>query len=219
MKLPGHPARKVRLPRLRPSLSRVLLVSLGLLFPALLTAVAAGRPLKVFILAGQSNMQGHARISTFDSLADDPRTAPLLGRMRTPDGKPRVCERVWISSVGCLGDAYSDLNESKGRLTAGFGAPTDKIGPEFTFGLAMESRLQEPILIIKTAWGGRSLNTEFRPPSAGPYELNEFQRKLYYGPPAHGVPKDMNQWLAEKKKETGLSRGAQLNKWKGGRNE
>lgn len=26
------------------------------------------KPLKVFILAGQSNMQGHASISTFDSL-------------------------------------------------------------------------------------------------------------------------------------------------------
>jgi len=45
------------------------------------------------------------------------------------------------------------------------------IGPEFTFGIYMEKKLQEPILIIKTAWGGRSLNTEFRPPSAGQYKL------------------------------------------------
>ena len=59
------------------------------------------KPLKVFILAGQSNMQGHANISTFDSMADDPKTAPLLKEMRGPDGKPRVCEKVWISSVGC----------------------------------------------------------------------------------------------------------------------
>ena len=39
---------------------------------------AAAKPLKVFVLAGQSNMQGHASVSTFDSMADDPRTAPLL---------------------------------------------------------------------------------------------------------------------------------------------
>src|SRR6476620_10075632 len=71
------------------------------------------KPLKVYILAGQSNMQGHARVSTFDSMADDPKTAPLLKEMRGADGKPRVCERVWVSSVGCLGDAYSDLNEKK----------------------------------------------------------------------------------------------------------
>ena len=53
------------------------------------------------------------------------------------------------------------------QLTAGFGAPDDKIGPEFTFGIYMEKLLGEPILIIKTSWGGRSLHTDFRPPSAG----------------------------------------------------
>ncbi len=137
-------------------------------------ATAADKPLKVFILAGQSNMQGHASISTFDSLADDSKTAPLLKEMRGPDGKPRVCEMVWISSIGCLGDAYTDLTEKTGKLTAGFGAPSDKIGPEFTFGLTMEKKLGEPLLIIKTAWGGRSLHTDFRPPSAGEETPSDF---------------------------------------------
>jgi hypothetical protein len=132
------------------------------------------KPLKVFILAGQSNMQGHAKISTFDSLADDPKTAPLLKEMRSPDGKPKVCEKVWVSSIGCLGDAYSDLREQTGQLTAGFGAPGGKIGPEFTFGLTMEKRLGGPVLIIKTSWGGRSLHTDFRSPSAGPEKINDF---------------------------------------------
>jgi Carbohydrate esterase, sialic acid-specific acetylesterase len=132
------------------------------------------KPLKVFILAGQSNMQGHAHVSTFASMADDPTTALLLKEMRGPDGKPRVCERVWISSVGCLGDAYSDLRERTGKLTVGFGPGKEKIGPEFTFGLTLEKRLDEPILIIKTAWGGRSLHTGFRPPSAGPEQINDF---------------------------------------------
>lgn len=127
------------------------------------------KPLKVFILAGQSNMQGHARVETFDYIGDDPATAPLLKEMRGADGKPRMLKNVWISSIGCLGDAYSDLTEKTGRLTAGFGAPENKIGPEFTFGITLETRLDEPILIIKTAWGGRSLHTDFRPPSAGPY--------------------------------------------------
>ncbi len=127
------------------------------------------KPLKVFILAGQSNMQGHAKVETFDYIGDDPATAPSLQEMRGADGRPRVLENVWISSIGCLGDAYSDLTEKTGRLTAGFGTPENKIGPEFTFGITMEKLLGEPILIIKTAWGGRSLHTDFRPPSAGPY--------------------------------------------------
>ena len=145
-----------------------ILFSLALLLGATLSPVAA-KPLKVFILAGQSNMQGHAKVETFDYIGDDPATAPLLQEMRGADGKPRVLDKVWISSIGCLGDAYSDLTEKAGKLTAGFGAPENKIGPEFTFGITMEKLLGEPILIIKTAWGGRSLHTDFRPPSAGPY--------------------------------------------------
>ncbi len=134
-------------------------------------ATATEGPLKVFILAGQSNMQGHAHVSTFDAMALDPETASILERMRDADGNPRVLEKVWISSIGSADD------EQVGRLTAGFGAGArgPRIGPEFTFGIYMQERLNEPILIIKTAWGGRSLHTDFRPPSAGPYEFNEAQ--------------------------------------------
>jgi alpha-galactosidase len=142
-----------------------------MVFAFLSPADLAAKPLKVFILAGQSNMQGHANISTFDSMADDPKTAPILKEMRNADGKPIVCEKVWISSIGCAGD---DTTEQKGKLTAGFGASPDKIGPEFTFGIYMEKLLGEPILIIKTSWGGKSLHTDFRPPSAGPETFNDF---------------------------------------------
>jgi alpha-galactosidase len=178
-----------------------------------ISALAVGQtsaaPLKVYILAGQSNMEGHAKVETFDYLGDDPATAPLLKQMRGPDGQPAVCEKVWISYLTGPYDGSAN-REGFGKLTAGYGArgdrPTEdggKIGPEFTFGLTMDAALKEPVLLIKTAWGGRSLNTEFRPPSAGPYELNDYQKKLYYGPPGHGVPKDMDEWLAEKKQETG----------------
>ena len=51
------------------------------------------KPLKVFILAGQSNMEGHAKIETFDYIGDDPATAPLLKKMRGTDAKPTVCDR------------------------------------------------------------------------------------------------------------------------------
>ena len=57
---------------------------------SLLLAVSGveAKPLKVFILAGQSNMEGPANISTFDYIGDDPVTAPLLKMMRGADGKP-----------------------------------------------------------------------------------------------------------------------------------
>lgn len=168
------------------------------------------KPLKVFILAGQSNMEGHAKIETFDYIGDDPVTAPLLKMMRGADGKPTVCEGVWISYLTGRYDGSAN-GEGLGKLTAGFGArgdnPTNdggKIGPEFTFGLTMDAALAEPVLIIKTAWGGRSLHTEFRPPSAGPYELSAWQKENYPKQEGHGIPKDFEKWKADKVKETGV---------------
>jgi len=157
---------------------KTLLVSFAL---SMLAPMAFAKPLKVFILAGQSNMEGHAKIETFDYIGDDPATAPLLRQMRGADGKPAVCDHVWISYLTGKFDGSAN-GEGTGKLTAGFGARGDKpaqdggkIGPEFTFGLTMDAALKQPVLIIKTAWGGRSLNTEFRPPSAGPYEFSEAQ--------------------------------------------
>jgi hypothetical protein len=152
---------------------KVILSGLLTCLLALSTSAAEARkPLKVFILAGQSNMEGHAKVETFDYIGDDPATAPLLKQMRGPDGKPTVCDHVWISYFTGIGDANG---EGFGKLTAGYGSrqkPAEdggKIGPEFTFGLTMDAAIKEPVLIIKTAWGGKSLNYDFRPPSAGPY--------------------------------------------------
>ena len=66
-------------------------------------------------------------------------------------------------------------------MTAGYGAAGRglKIGPELTFGIYMQKRVDQPILIIKTAWGGKSLHTDFRPPSAGPYQFNAQQLKRF----------------------------------------
>ena len=133
---------------------------------------AEKKPLQVYILAGQSNMQGHAHVRTFEHIGMDPATKPMLAKMQNAYGTPKVCERVWISSIGCAGD---DTTEQHGKLTAGFGASQEKIGPEFTFGLSMEMLTDANILLIKTSWGGKSLHTDFRPPSAGPYVFNETQ--------------------------------------------
>jgi len=158
---------------------------------------AAAKPLRVFILAGQSNMQGHVNVSTFDSMADDPKTAPILKEMRNADGTPRVCDKVWISSIGCAG---GDTTEQTGKVTVGFGASANEIGPEFTFGIYMEKQLKEPILIIKTSWGGKDLHTDFRPPSAGPFVWSDFEFNA-----RKNRGDDMEKDKADKIKATGLS--------------
>ena len=56
----------------------------------------------------------------------------------------------------------------KGDLGPPFkGADNGKIGPEFAFGQVIgDFYPSNDVLIIKTAWGGRSLVRDFRPPSA-----------------------------------------------------
>ena len=171
-------------------LSTQVLLSLASL---VLAAQLHAKPLQVFILAGQSNMQGHAKVTTFEHIGMDPATKPMLAEMLGADGKPKVCERVWISSVGCA------EAEQTGKLTAGFGASAEKIGPEFTFGIYMEKATDAPILLIKTSWGGKSLNTDFRSPSAGPYVFNEAQLANF-----QKQGKDVAAMNAEKAKATGM---------------
>ena len=160
---------------MRSYLVRTLLSLVACTLTAL-PAMAAEKPLKVFILVGQSNMEGHAKVETFDYIGDDPKTAPLLKKMRNADGTPRICDGAWISYYTGRGEENS---EAHGKLTAGYGSrpnPSEdggKIGPEFTFGIAMDEAFEEPVLIIKTAWGGKSLFYDFRPPSAGVYPRTE----------------------------------------------
>ena len=125
-------------------------------------------PLQVFILCGQSNMQGHAHVRTLEHIGMDPATVPLLDAIQAEDGTAKVHDQIWISYLSSGG-------VKQGKLTTGYGANDDKFGPELTFGIFAHQRVGEPILIIKTAWGGKSLHTDFRPPSAGPYRFNDAQ--------------------------------------------
>lgn len=131
------------------------------------------KPLKIYLLVGQSNMQGHAAERTLAHLGMDPKTVPLLKAIQNADGSAKVHDQVWISSI----DTSEESGVKEGKLTVGYGAGgrEPKIGPELTFGITMQKHVGEPILIIKTSWGGKSLNTDFRSPSAGPYQFNEGQ--------------------------------------------
>jgi hypothetical protein len=141
------------------NITHAILVAGCLLIGAHLEAA----PLKVYLMAGQSNMQGFCKVTTFQHMEMDPKTVPILKKIVKSDGTPRVHKDIWISTSGCAKDA------EPGQLTTGFGGGRGggRIGPELTFGIYMEEHVKEPILIIKTAWGGKSLCRDFRPPSAG----------------------------------------------------
>jgi len=154
-------------------------------------------------------MQGHAKTSTFGYVGEDPKTKPLFEKMSDKNGKPKSADNVYISYFTGSKDKNTEFH---GKLTAGYGAKNprnpaqseEKIGPEYLFGLTIEEAQKEPILIIKTAWGGKSLHTDFRPPSAGPYQLNAWQKEHYSKQAGHGIPKDFEQWKKDKKAATGM---------------
>jgi alpha-galactosidase len=120
-------------------------------------AAQAGRsPVKVFILAGQSNMQGKGRVSHLDDLTKDPAKKATFGHLKTPDGQWVVRRDVWIDYLG-----------RKGGLSVGYGGGRNQIGPEMQIGHVLGDHLDNQVLLIKCAWGGRSLKVRFRPPSSG----------------------------------------------------
>jgi len=149
--------------RIRTVLALAALAVTGSAF----SVAAQEKPLKVYILAGQSNMQGSAHKRTFAAIGDDPKTAPLLNEILDKNGDPVVCDNAWIAYLTGGRDGDTVLH---GKVKVGYGFDGERIGPEYGFGVAIDRALDEPVLIIKTAWGGKSLAVDFRPPSAGPYE-------------------------------------------------
>jgi len=145
----------------------------GLIYLQIVQADQAGKsPVKVFILAGQSNMEGQGKIKidtnrnegrgSLEYLVKDPATAKRYKHLVDDKGQWIVRDDVWIWYLG-----------RKGGLTVGYGARNDRIGPELQFGHVMGDYFDNQVLLIKTAWGGKSLAKDFRPPGSrgqvGPY--------------------------------------------------
>lgn len=145
----------------RQSITILLVVVTAFLPPVAAQAQQGGKsPVQVFILAGQSNMQGHGEMhgpkGTLEALIRDPATAAKYKPYVSATGQFAVRGDVWTWYLG-----------RKGGHSAGYGANNRCIGPEFMFGHVMGDEIGNQVLIIKCAWGGKSLAKDFRPPSAG----------------------------------------------------
>lgn len=154
-------------------LNRFLLAA-ALLALAAATSTAQPKPTRVFVLAGQSNMEGQAVADlagkdynegkgTLKALLADPKKAALAKHLVTADGKWTVRDDVRVR--------YQREKQPllSGPLSIGFAVygGTHHFGPELQFGHIVGDRFTEPVLLVKTAWGGKSLYKDFRPPSSG----------------------------------------------------
>ncbi len=147
-------------------------------------------PVKVFILAGQSNMEGHGGVKTLDRLAEHPTHGFLLKKIKQDDGSFVVRDDVFVS--------YQKADERiKRPLSVGMGAwGADWFGPELMFGIGMGDHFKEPVLLIKTCWGGHSLYGNFRPPSAGQAAYETGYKPEEIGASYHKMVKEVRECLA-----------------------
>ena len=58
--------------------------------------VKIAKPMKVYILIGQSNMQGHGHQSTLSYIKEDTKTKPLYSKIIDQNGKDKVYKDVPI---------------------------------------------------------------------------------------------------------------------------
>ena len=126
-------------------------------------SITTNKKVKVFILAGQSNMEGHGLIKgkpgqkgTLEALINDPESLKDFKCLIDSKGDWIVRDDVWISW----------LNKN-GKLTVGGYAGKGSIGPELGFGWEVGNYLKEQIILLKFGPGGTSLAGPWRPPSSG----------------------------------------------------
>lgn len=120
------------------------------------------RPVRVYVLVGQSNMQGKGAVegdganSLRYAVNNDPKKEFQF--LVNEDGTWKERSDVWIH-----------YGSRHGQLKPGYGTGSGQIGPELGFGHVIGDANEGQVLLIKACWGGKSLGHNFLPPSVGKY--------------------------------------------------
>ena len=148
-----------------------ILVNCGLCVSQESSEVTQPRVVRVFLLAGQSNMQGQGVVDldheqhynggkgNLEHVMRNSPNAFLMRHLRRESGEWSERNDVFVW--------YQTENGLKlGPLGIGFAGYPGKnhFGPELQIGHVLGDAFEEPVLLIKTAWGGKSLCDDFRPP-------------------------------------------------------
>jgi len=147
----------------------MLFLAMALVAAAQTKTIPANGKLKIFILSGQSNMVGFGQIKgspgTMETyVKSNPKD---YGHLVNHKGEPVVRDDVWLVNISTTD------KQQQGWLTTGYGASEGHIGPEYGFGFVVGDVYEDPVLLIKSAWGGRSLSHNFLSPSSEKYPKPE----------------------------------------------
>ena len=140
-------------------------------------------PLRVFVLVGQSNMVGHGVITAIDDDTGREKNATLqwlvdnmpdqYGMFQDDEAGTWTIRKDVLMACNRRDDllpVMSDYGNLHASLCGGDQGQY-QIGPELGLGWAVGDGLnrhkEDKILLMKIAWGGKSLAEDFRPPSSG----------------------------------------------------
>jgi len=158
------------------------------------------KPVKVYILSGQSNMVGMgdiAPLGTPGTLETITTTDGMFPHLVDAAGDWTVRNDVWYKGV-----VTATANK---WLTVGCGSGASTIGPELQFGHIMGYIHDEPVLVLKASQGNRSLAWDILPPGSERYTIDGITYAGYGDSPAswpEGEPNVPIDWYAGKEYDT-----------------
>jgi len=132
------------------------------------------KPVKVYILMGQSNMLGFGKVAgdkdgTLEHAVKKESLYPFL-----VDEAGNWTERKDVRNVFTMGSGGPGGGVKKSEWLTIKGG---KIGPEVGIGHHMGNLHDEPVLILKSCIGNRSLGWDILPPGSPSYEYEETDKK------------------------------------------
>ena len=162
--------------------------------PAVMT-----KPVKVFILMGQSNMFGMGDVGPLE------KKGTLEYLTRTEKQYPHLLDEAgnwtvrsdarYVQVMQGRGDKFQLIKNDWLSLQG------KAIGPELQFGHIMGNLLDEPVLVLKTCIGNRSLGWDLLPPGSERFTVDGTTYAGYKDTPdkwVEGQPKKEVPWYAGK---------------------
>jgi hypothetical protein len=150
------------------------LLALAILFGGL-HLTAADKPIKVYILLGQSNMFG------FGTVSPESKRGTLEYIVRQQKKYPNVVDEAgkWVVRKDVR---YVHVMQQGAGMKVlrneWLTVPEGYVGPELQFGHLLGDYHEEPVLVLKACIGNRSLGWDYLPPGS---ERFEYRGKIYAG--------------------------------------
>jgi hypothetical protein len=133
------------------------------------------KPVKVFVLLGQSNMVGAGKVKP------EEKEGTLLHAVKREtlypflvDDAGEWAERKDVRYARVMGSGTGKVRHFNNEWMAIKGG---KIGPEYGIGHCLGHAIDAPVLIIKSCIGNRSLGWDLLPPGTERYEVEEKDKK------------------------------------------